>query len=57
MGTAVGLVNGYVLPLWLHYGFGNTSKRLPTTLSTAWGVLVPVPQVYENGAGIGLSIF
>ncbi|HVH47434.1 MAG TPA: phosphatase PAP2 family protein [Labilithrix sp.] len=57
VGSAVGVINGYVVPLWLHYGFGNRAKALPTAVNTAWGLFVPVPQVYEGGGGIGLTVF
>ncbi len=58
LGAAVGLVNGYVLPSWWHYGFGGSGKTpLPTTVKTSFGTLVPMPQVYDRGAGIGIAVF
>ncbi len=56
LGTAVGLFNGYLLPAWLHYGFGS-GAQVQTTVQTALGTLVPFPQIFEGGAGVGLALF
>ena len=57
VGASVGIFNGYFLPLVLHYGIGWNRAGIPTTVQTAFGRLVPIPQVYEGGAGLGLAIF
>lgn len=54
-GAAVGLINGYVLPSWLHYGFGDSRKQVPTIIRTPIGYVAPVPQLYPGGAGLGLA--
>ncbi|MBX3228919.1 MAG: phosphatase PAP2 family protein [Labilithrix sp.] len=56
-GGALGMFNGYVVPLLLHYGVGWNRPAIPTTLQTSFGRVVPVPQVYEGGAGLGFSVF
>lgn len=57
LGASVGIVNGYFLPLLMHYGVGWNRAAVPTTVQTAWGRIVPVPQVYAGGGGINISIF
>ena len=53
-GTAVGILSGYVLPEWLHYGFGDSRKRVKTTFQTSFGYIAPVPQMYAGGGGLGV---
>lgn len=57
LGISIGLFNGYFLPLWLHYGIGWNKPAVKTTFETALGTVVPLPQVYESGAGVGFAIF
>lgn len=57
LGASVGIFNGYFLPLWLHYGLGWNQPALRTTFVTALGTVVPLPQVYDRGAGVGVAIF
>lgn len=54
-GAAIGIFNGYFLPLWLHYGFGDKTKAVSTMWKTQVGYLAPVPQLYSGGGGLGLS--
>lgn len=54
-GTAIGLLNGYFLPLWLHYGFGDKTRAVGTIFKTEVGYLAPVPQVFPGGGGLGLG--
>lgn len=53
-GTAIGIINGYVLPAWLHYGFGDSRRTVKTVFQTSFGYVAPVPQVYAGGGGLGL---
>ncbi len=53
-GVSVGILNGYVLPTWLHYGFGS-SKPVPTVMKTSFGYVAPIPQVYPGGGGLGVA--
>lgn len=55
LGTAIGVLNGYVLPSWLHYGFGDSRKGVSTVMKTSYGYVAPVPQVYKGGGGLGLA--
>jgi hypothetical protein len=55
VGVGVGLLDGYVLPAWLHYGFGGRGAKSATILHTSFGYLAPIPQVYDGGAGLGLG--
>ncbi len=55
IGTSVGILSGYVLPSWLHYGFGNSRKKAPTLVQTSFGYVAPIPQVYVGGGGLGLA--
>jgi hypothetical protein len=57
LGTAVGLFNGYFVPLWLHYGFGKGKPLVSTSVATTIGRLAPIPQIYEGGAGLGVAVF
>lgn len=57
VGTAVGVFNGYFLPAWLHYGLGWNKPAVTTSVQTAFGTIVPVPQFYEGGAGLAISVF
>ncbi len=55
-GAAVGIVSGYILPSWLHYGFGKSKpKESSAIFKTSYGYVAPYPQVYPGGAGVGLS--
>jgi membrane-associated phospholipid phosphatase len=54
-GVGVGIVNGYVLPMWLHYGFGHPDKRVSTVMKTSFGYVAPIPQVYPGGGGMGVA--
>ena len=55
VGTSVGILSGYVLPSWLHYGFGNSRKKVATVMQTSFGYVAPIPQVYAGGGGMGLA--
>ena len=55
IGTTIGIINGYVLPSWLHYGFGDSKKRVSTVIQTSFGYVAPVPQIYQGGAGLGMA--
>ncbi len=55
VGTAVGIINGYLLPSWLHYGFGDSRKKVSTVMKTSFGYVAPIPQVYQGGGGLGLA--
>lgn len=57
LGTSIGVFNGYFVPLLLHYGIGWNRAAIPTTVQTAFGRIVPLPQVYEGGAGLGFAVF
>lgn len=57
LGMSVGLINGYFVPMWLHYGIGWNKAAVKTTFQTALGTVVPMPQVYEGGGGLGVAIF
>ena len=54
-GVGIGVVNGYVIPMWLHYGFGSSHKPVSTVVKTSFGYVAPVPQLYAGGAGMGLA--
>jgi len=49
LGWGVGAFSGYVLPSWLHYGFGHTQEP-KAALS-----LVFTPQIYVSGGGLGVA--
>jgi len=53
LGSAVGVLNGYFVPMFLHYGFGP--KRVPTVIKTSFGYVAPIPQVMPGGAGLGVA--
>lgn len=55
LGTAIGIVNGYLLPSWLHYGFGDSRKKVSTVIKTSFGYVAPIPQMYQGGGGMGLA--
>jgi membrane-associated phospholipid phosphatase len=57
LGNAFGFANGYVLPQIMHYGFRRAPPAFPTSVNTALGTIVPVPQIYERGAGIAVAVF
>jgi membrane-associated phospholipid phosphatase len=57
LGISVGIFDGYFLPLWLHYGLGWSRPALKTSIDTSVGTIVPYPQVYDGGAGLGLAVF
>jgi hypothetical protein len=48
--AGIGMLSGYVMPSWLHYGFGRSSR---TKRSTA--ELVPTLQPVAGGIGIGVA--
>lgn len=52
LGWSVGAVSGYVLPSVLHYGFGG--GRPIGELQVGSALIVPTPQVYAGGAGLGV---
>lgn len=54
-GAAIGIFNGYFLPLWLHYGFGDKKRAVGTIFKTEVGYVAPVPQVFPGGGGLGLG--
>ncbi len=52
LGWGIGALSGYVLPSLLHYGFGHDG---PVGAVDVAGLrLVPVPQAYARGAGLGV---
>ncbi|WP_394823443.1 phosphatase PAP2 family protein [Pendulispora albinea] len=53
MGWGVGALSGYVLPSLLHYGFGGGHPL--GELKTVGARVIPLPQVYTGGAGLGLT--
>lgn len=53
-GTALGIFNGYFVPLWLHYGFGNKKATVSTIFKTEVGYVAPIPQVFPGGGGMGV---
>ena len=53
IGASIGVINGYILPSWLHYGFGSSRRHVDTMVRTSFGYVAPVPQVYAGGAGLG----
>jgi membrane-associated phospholipid phosphatase len=55
VGWGLGGVSGYVLPSLLHYGF--TKGRAVGELRVGDLYLVPVPQTYPGGAGVGMAGF
>ena len=55
VGWGLGGVSGYVLPSLLHYGF--TKGRPVGELRVGDLHLVPVPQTYPGGAGVGMAGF
>jgi membrane-associated phospholipid phosphatase len=52
VGWGVGAFAGYVVPSLLHYGFG--SGRKVASVQTDGITLMPAPQVYPSGAGLGM---
>lgn len=54
-GAAIGVFNGYFLPLWLHYGFGDKKRTVATAFKTEVGYVAPVPQLFPGGGGLGLN--
>lgn len=55
VGAAIGVFNGYFLPLWLHYGFGNKKSAVSTIFKTEVGYVAPVPQLFPGGGGMGVT--
>ncbi len=55
VGAGVGLANGYLLPAWLHYGFGGRRAKSATIIQTSFGYVAPMPQIYPGGGGLGLG--
>jgi hypothetical protein len=53
LGLGVGFLAGYVVPSVLHYGFG--SGKAAGEVKTGSIIMVPVPQVYANGGGLGMA--
>jgi membrane-associated phospholipid phosphatase len=53
LGMGIGLASGYILPSVLHYGFGG--GRAVGAIETKNAVMVPVPQVYPGGGGLGMA--
>jgi membrane-associated phospholipid phosphatase len=51
LGWALGAFSGYVLPSILHYGFGSDGPI--GELDVGGARLIPVPQAYVDGAGLG----
>ncbi len=54
-GAAVGFVSGYIIPSWLHYGFGEKRKESATVFKTSFGYVAPYPTVSSTSAGLGVS--
>ncbi|HEX3850778.1 MAG TPA: hypothetical protein VHW01_07410 [Polyangiaceae bacterium] len=52
LGFGVGALAGYVVPSLLHYGF-TSHQRAPAVGGTGLHML-PLPQVYQDGFGIGV---
>jgi membrane-associated phospholipid phosphatase len=53
IGWGVGAVSGYVLPSWLHYGFGGGRAFGQFSISNV--LFTPVPQAYSDGGGLGVA--
>jgi membrane-associated phospholipid phosphatase len=53
VGWGVGAAAGYLVPSALHYGFG--SGRPVGALRVGSAVMVPVPEVYPGGGGLGVG--
>jgi len=53
IGWSIGALSGYVLPAFLHYGFGHGRPLGEMHVGTA--TIVPMPQVYAGGGGIGAT--
>lgn len=52
VGAGVGWFSGYVVPSFLHYGFGH-GKPIGEVAGGAMRI-VPVPQAFPSGAGVGV---
>jgi membrane-associated phospholipid phosphatase len=52
LGWGVGAFSGYVVPSLLHYGFTN-NQHVSATSATGLHML-PLPQVYQGGLGVGV---
>jgi membrane-associated phospholipid phosphatase len=52
LGWGVGAFAGYVVPSLLHYGF-TSNQRVPAAGATGLR-MVPLPQVYQDGLGVGV---
>lgn len=52
LGWGVGAFSGYVLPAVLHYGFGR--GRAVGQMHVGSLTMMPVPETYPGGAGLGL---
>lgn len=57
IGSSVGVLSGYLVPVLLHYGIGWNRAAIPTTVQTSFGRVAPIPQVYNGGAGLGFAVF
>jgi membrane-associated phospholipid phosphatase len=53
LGWGVGAFAGYVVPSLLHYGF-TSNQHAPAPGATGLR-MVPLPQVYEDGLGVGVA--
>jgi membrane-associated phospholipid phosphatase len=53
LGWGVGAFAGYVVPSILHYGF-SSGQHAPAAGETGMR-MVPLPQIYEDGLGIGVA--
>lgn len=53
LGWGVGAFAGYVVPSLLHYGF-TSGQRAPATGETGLR-MVPLPQAYQGGLGLGVA--
>ena len=58
IGGGIGLTTGYVLPAWLHYGFGGADSAPNAKNALLWktklGYIAPAPQVQLDGASLGV---
>jgi membrane-associated phospholipid phosphatase len=53
VGLGVGVATGYVLPALIHYGL--YSGKAAGVVHTSWGWVVPAPQAYPLGGGLGIA--
>ena len=53
IGWGIGTISGYILPAFMHFGFGH--GRPIGEMHVAGATMVPMPEVYPGGGGLGLT--